>query len=215
MADLSGILPALPSGGSWSSKQWYGPNGSDNPNYYLEAFDQNLADQYNQATALAGQGTPYKAGGYLYGYGNPSDPSKSTTNFTDVLDPYFVGGKIIPSQYTMTAAQSVGPAQFQMGGQVTTPGLSTYQTSRPSTATAAVPPSQAQVQALNQPFLFGYNGSKGVLNGTFSNNTPGNPTTFYQSQNPADYPSTPGSLGTFQSLTPQQQALIKSRQNGQ
>lgn len=208
MADLAGIIPALPSGGQMSQRQQYGANGQ--AGYNIIPFDPNAANQgiYNQT----GQVGRYNAPGYLYGYGDiANDPkAQAALQFSNKLTPYVAGGKIIPSQYTMTAAQSVGPAQFQMGNQTATAGSGNQ--SSPFTATAATPAQQAPDPSANQPFLFGYNGSAGKVQGTFGNTQAGQSSPFYQSQTPGPFAmGSPPNLGKVQPLTPQQQALIQSR----
>ncbi len=212
MANLDGIIPPLPSGGQMSTRQQYGPNGSNNPNYYETAFTQAIADQANAAATKAGyNGSPlYKAGGYAYGYGDPTT-GQASMQFSNNLTPFVAGGKIIPSQYTMTAAQSVGPAQFMMNGSTATAGgPSTLQSSSPFTQTAEMPAQQQAGPSSNQPFLFGYNGSRGSTGGNFGSTQQGQSTPFYQSQ-PSSMTATNPNLGTFQPLTPQQQALIQAR----
>lgn len=201
----------MPSGGGYSQRLQYGPNGSLNPNYYESAFDQSMVDNLNQQEALAGNGNKlYKAGGYIYGYGDPNTGTASQ-QFSNNLTAYVAGGKIIPSQRTMTAAQSVGPAQFQTGNQVATQGQSTLQSSSPFTASAPAVPQSTQSQPQTKPsgFYFGNNGSAGFLAGTMGNNTPGQGSPFYQNQ-PSSLNSSDPSLGTFSQVTPQQQALINS-----
>jgi hypothetical protein len=196
VADLNGIIPSLPSGGTYSQRQQYGPNGSQNPNYFLAEFDQARADALNLDNAAAGNGfSAYKPGGYIYGYADPTTGT-AQTNFSNKLTDFVAGGKIIPSQYTQTVGQSVGPAQFQIGNQVTTRGVSSAQSSSPFTASSTTAAGQTPGPSANNPFLFGFNGDAGVLNGTFGNTTPGQATPFYQS----------GPM-----MTPQQQALIQSR----
>lgn len=240
MADLSGIIPALPGGGTYSQRQQYGPNGSTNPNYFEGEFTQAMADAANadvtsqfknqanfKAYDYLKNHPLYKGGGFLYGYDNPAVPSQSggigtpenpgtaastQTYYSNNLTPFVAGGKIIPSQYTMTADQSVGKAQFQMNGQTATAGgPSTLQTSSPFTQTAANPAQQAPDPSANQPFLFGYNGDKGSLGGTFGSTTAGQSSPFYQSQTTPFANGSPQNLGIASPLTPQQQALIQSR----
>lgn len=207
IADLNGIIPALPSGGSYSQRQQYGPNGSQNQNYYESEFGQAQADALNQANALAGGGNKaYKAGGYIYGYGDPNNPGNASTNFSRDLTPFVAGGKIIPSQYTMTAAQSVGPAQFAVnGGGFMTQGQPTQDnfTQGPALSSST----QAQAAAKPNGFYFGNNGSAGFVGGGLGASQ-GDP--FYQ-QEPSSINQSQQGLGTFSALTPQQQALIQSR----
>lgn len=170
-----------------------------------------MASDLNRQSELGGYGNPgYKAGGYIYGYGDPSDPSNTSTNFSRNLTPFVAGGTIIPSQYTMTAAQSVGPAQFGINGGWTQQGIGTAQTSSPFTQTAAAPATQDPGPSATTPFLFGNNGSLGQIQGTFGNNQAGQSTPFYQQQ-PASQIQDQTGLGTLSPLTPQQQALIQAR----
>lgn len=202
----------MPSGGGYSQRLQYGPNGSLNPNYYESAFDQSMADNLNQQEALAGNGNQlYKAGGYIYGYGDPNTPGQASAQFSNKLTPYVAGGKIIPSQRTMTAAQSVGPAQFSVNGGLATQGISTMQSSSPFTVSAPAAQQSTQAQAQTKPpgFYFGNNGSAGFVGGTMSNNTPGQGSAFYQNQ-PDSLTSNQQGLGTFSQWTPQQQALANS-----
>lgn len=113
------------------------------------------------------------------------------------------------SSYAQLAAQGIGTRNPDFGvvrtpessssnippvipyTQYTEPGY------RPPTQTAAAPQGTqsydrngnpiSAAQAAPTAFLFGDNGSKGSLSGTFSNTTPGQASTFYQSQNPALY----------------------------
>lgn len=167
-----------------------------------------MASNFNQQSLLA-TGAPggYQAGGFLYGYGDPIDQSKSTTNFSNNLTPFVAGGNIIPSQYTMTAAQSVGPAQFGLNGTSTTMGQKPVDN---FTQGPAVIAQQASSPSANQAFMFGNNGSAGSLAGTFGSTAAGQSSPFYQSQPQSLNQSNP-SMGTFQPITPQQQALIQSR----
>lgn len=218
MANLDGIIPSLPSGGSYSQRLQYGPNGSTNPNYYESYFDQTDANAANQ-NVLASF-TPgstgydyysnhplYAAGGYIYGYADPNNPSNTTQNFSPQYSAYLAGGKIIPSQYTMTAAQDVGAAQFGVNGNWYQAGQAPVDN---FTQGPAGPSSQTQGMPANSPFLLGNNGSLGSLQGTFSNTTPGQSSQFYSAE-PSSLTSNNPSLGTFQPMTAQQQALVNAR----
>lgn len=209
MANLDGIIPSLPAGGTMSQRLQYGPNGSTNPNYYETYFSQDLANQANQQDVAAGYtGKPlYQPGGYIYGYGDPNNPSNTTVNYTPEYSAYLAGGKIIPSQYTMTAADTVGAAQFGVNGNWYQAGQAPVDN---FTQGPAGPTSQTPGMSANSPFMLGNNGSGGTLQGTFSNTTPGQSAQFY-SDEPSSLNSTNPTTGTFQPMTPQQQALINSR----
>lgn len=204
MADLSGIIPALPNGGSNSQRLQYGSNGQSG--YNIIPFNPSTVNQdiYNQTGQLGRYNTP----GYLYGYGDLNDPSvDASLQFSRNITPFVAGGKIIPSQYTQTVAQSVGPAQFQMGNQVATQGQPTQDN---FTQGPAGPSSMTPGPSNNQTFMFGNNGSAGSISGTMENTAPGQSSPFYQSQ-PSSMGVSNSNLGTFSSITPQIQALIQSR----
>jgi len=163
-------------------------------------------------------------GGYLTGFGDPSDPNSKYT-FTQFFG-NTLPDKIIPGQFTQTAAQSVGPAQFFVGGQAAVSGgPGTAQTSKPFSVSqpSAAPNTKAQANAGPQGFYFGNNGSAGFLPGTFGGG-PGQAAPFYQDPNtplfkstttnpnpPTASPSNSGNLGVFTPVDPKIRALFQSR----
>lgn len=197
MANLDGIIPALPSGGTFSDRQST-KNGKD---YNVFAFDPNQANQaiFNQT----GQPGMYNTPGFLYGYGDPNDPAAAKGyQFSQKYDPFMLPDKITPSQYTMTPGQSVGAAQFQMGGQIATAGSGNQ--SSPFTQSAPSIASTTEQAAAPTGFYFGNK----FVPGSTGSNTSGQSSPFYQQQ--PTYNANQN-LGIAQPWDPKQAALIQSR----
>lgn len=151
-------------------------------------------------------GSPGSSDYFYYGnYGEAlaaSNPTHGAISYgsgqTNKLAPgqgdLFINGQD-QSSYAQLAAQGIGapdptsPNGVKAYDQYTEPGYRAPTTSQAApqgtqsydTMGNAISPAQASPTA----FYFGDNGSMGSVQGTFSNNTPGQPSQFYQSQNPA------------------------------
>ena len=130
--------------------------------------------------------------------GNQGDPLINGIDYTQGMS------------YANLAAMGIGtPKQGASGVDpytpTTEPGYKAPQYSQPS-----APQTQDKFSAPTQ-FLFGNNGSAGVLNGVFSNNTPGEYSNFYQSGPMTQPGSLSKGVANTMPVNPSLQALTMSR----
>lgn len=197
----------IPSGGQYSQRQT--PGGVGGVNIYSDPIGTNPWDQgfYDPnkgwLNASGGQQTtdPTKFNPYTMGYvsGGKWNPYQK-----------YLPDKIIPSQLTQTPEQTVGAAQFFMGGQSATQGQPQPQT---PFQTSSATQSTQDVQNPNSfsGFMFGNNGSAGKMAGQFGNTIAGQQTPFYQQQQSSTTQSGNPLLGTLQPWSPNLSALRQSR----